>query len=270
MRREIIKLFISGLILVLSPTIVKSQLFVHNELYPEVKRIKGKYSNGSGSGRYWSLDYVDSIGRVIKKESYRNNQLMSRNEIKYDNQNNILFDIQTFDFNEPARIDTFKYEYKYSDNRITYQFRKLSENDSTVIELIKNEGDSILKYQKKSFYFRPQTGKTDVYETIYTLRFKNSLLISNEIFDPKDNSKEIITYEYFDNGRLKRRTIKRIPEPKLKDNYCGGPGGDDEYYKYDLDSHGRIKIFYRIINGKIYKIATYKYYLDPLLRSFGC
>ncbi len=259
MRKTIIESFIFGLIFVLTPITVKSQLFVHNELFPEVKSIKGKYYNGSGSGRYWSLDYVDSIGRVIKKESYRNNQLMSRNEIKYDNQNNILFNIHTFDFNNSARKDTFKYEYKYSDNRITYQYCTLSVNDSTVVELIKNEGDSICKYQEKVFYFRPNTGKTDIYETIYTLRFKNNLLICNEIIDPKDSSKEIKTYEYFDNGRLKRRTIKRIPEPELRGNYSGGPGSDDEYYKYNLDSHGRIKKFFRIINGKTYKIATYKY-----------
>jgi hypothetical protein len=259
MRKTIIETLIIGLFLVLTPTTIKAQLFEQNELFPEIKSIKGKYYNGSGSGRYWSLDYMDSIGRVIKKESFRNNQLMSRNEIKYDNHNNIIFNIQTFDFNNPARIDTFRYEYKYSDNRIIYQYRKLSVNDSTVIELIKNEGDSICKYQEKAFYFRPNTGKTDVYETIYTLRYKNSLLISNEIFDPKDKSKEIKTYEYFDNGRLKRRTINRIPEPELKGNYIGGPGSDDEYYKYNLDSQGRIKIFFRIINGKTYKIATYKY-----------
>lgn len=259
MRKTIIESFIFGLILVLTPTTVKSQLFVHNELFPEVKSIKGKYYNGSGSGRYWSLDYVDSIGRVIKKESYRNNQLMSRNEIKYDNQNNILFDIQTFDFNNPKRIHAFKYEYKYYDNRIVYQYRKLSANDSTVTELINNEGDSILKYQEKTYYFRPKTGKTDVYETVYTLKYKNRLLISNEIFDQKDNSKEIKTYEYFENGRLKRRVIQTIPEHQIKDEYEGGPESDDEYYKYDLDSHGRIKIFFRIINGRTFKIAAYKY-----------
>jgi hypothetical protein len=259
MRKTIIESLIIGLILVLTPTTVKSQLFEDNELFPKVKTIKGKYYNGTGSGRYWSLDYVDSIGRVIKKESYRNNQLMSRNEIEYDNHNNKILDVQTFDINNTKRKGTYKYEYKYAENRIVYQNFKLSLNDSTVIELIKNEGDSIYKYQEKAYYFRPKTGETAVYEKIYTLRYKNDLLISNEIFEKEDNSKEIKTYEYFDNGRLKRRTINRIPEPKIKGNYTGGPGSDDEYYKYNLDSQGRIKKFFRIINRKTYKIATYKY-----------
>jgi hypothetical protein len=39
----------------------------------------------------------------------------------------------------------------------------------------------------------------------------------------------------------------------------GGPGSEDESYKYNLDSEGRIKVFYRIINGKKYKIAAYSY-----------
>ena len=34
------------------------------------KIIKGKYFSGSGGGGYWSLDYVDSIGRVVIKERY--------------------------------------------------------------------------------------------------------------------------------------------------------------------------------------------------------
>ena len=53
-----------------------------------------------------------------------------------------------------------------------------------------------------------------------------------------------------DNGRLKRRVIKRIPNSELKGFYTGGPGSDDEYYKYKFDSNGRITKFYRIVNGK--------------------
>jgi hypothetical protein len=259
MRKIILDSFIFGLFLIIIPSTVKAQLFEGNELYPNVTLIKGKYFNGTGGGGYWSLDYVDSIGRVIKKESYHKKQLMSRQKIVYDDNNNKIFDIQTFDYNNPERVDTFRYEYKYAGNRIIYQFRKLSDNDSTVIELIENQGDTVLKYQEKAFYYRPKTEKTDVYETIYTLRYRNGLLISNEIFDKEENSKEIKKYEYFENGRLKRRVIERIPEPKLKGVYTGGPGSEDEFYEYKLDSEGRIKIFYRIVNGKKYKIAVYSY-----------
>jgi len=250
---------IIGLIILLIPTTIMAQLFVDNELIPNTVIIKGKYYNGSGGGGYWSLDYLDSLGRVIVKESYHKKQLMSRQNIEYDNHNNKLFEIQTFDFNNPERIDTFIYEYKYSGNRIIYQYRKLTINDSTVTELIKNEGDSILVYKEMNYYYRPKTRKSDVYETIYTLTFRENLLAKKEILDKQDNSKEIRTYEYFDNGRLKRRAITRIPEPEIKGIYTGGPGGDDEYYKYKIDTKDRIKRFYRIINGKGYKIAVYTY-----------
>ena len=250
---------IIGFIILMIPTTIRAQLFVENELMPNTVTIKGKYFNGSGGGGYWSLDYLDSLGRVIKKESYHKKQLMARQTIEYDNHNNKLFEIQTFDFNNPERIDTFRYEYKYSENRIIYQNRKLTVNDSSVTELIKNEGDSIFVYKEMNYRYRPKTRKSDVYETVYTLTFRKNLLAINEILDKQTNSKEIRTYEYFDNGRLKRRVIKRIPEPEIKGLYTGGPGGDDEYYKYKIDTKDRIKRFYRIINGKSYKIAVYTY-----------
>jgi len=184
---------------------------------------------------------------------------MSRNEIIYDDYNNKIFDIQTFDFNNPERIDTNRFEYKYANNRIIYQFRKLSVNDSTVIKLTENQGDTILKYQEQTFYYRPRTKKTDVYETVYTLKYKDGLLISRDEFDKEQNSTKIKKYEYFENGRLKRRLIERIPELEEESVYVGGPGSDDEFYEYKIDSEGRIKVFYRIINEKKFKIAEYSY-----------
>lgn len=243
----------------MTPVIVSAQLFDENKLFPNVTTIKGKYFNGTGGGRYRSLDFVDSTGRIVKKESYHKNQLMSKRIISYDHHHNKILDIQTFDFNNPARTDTSRYRYKYAGNRIVYQYRKLSDNDSTVTKLIENIGDSVLVYQEKSFYYRPKTGKTDVYETIYTLKFRKGLLVRNEIYDKERNSKQIKTYEYYDTGRLKRRLPERIPKPEHEAVYVGGPGSDDEYYKYKFDSKGRIRRFYRIVNGKRYKIAVYNY-----------
>lgn len=259
MRKLILNLVIVGFSFLMTPIAIHAQLFETNELYPNTNVIKGKYYNGTGGGGYWSLEYVDSIGRIISKESYHKKQLMSRRQIVYDANDNKIYDIQTFDYNNPERVDTFRYEYKYENNRIIYQFCKLSENDSTVIELIENQGDTLLKYQEQAFYYRPKTKKTDVYETVYTLNYQNGLLISKEVFDKEQSSTEIIKNEYYENDRLKRRLIERISKPVQESYYIGGPGGDDESYEYKIDSQGRIKIFYRIINGKKYKIAVYRY-----------
>jgi hypothetical protein len=256
MRKIILHSFIIGLVIMLLPSSVKAQLFDTNELYPNSKVIKGKYYNGSGGRGFWSLDYLDSIGRIISKESYFRKQLMSRHKIVYDKNNNKVFDIVTFDYNNPERVDTFRYEYKYSNKRIIYQYQNLSNNHTSIIELIKNEGDSILKYQRKALSFNQ---KTDTSKTIYTLRLKNNLLLSDVIHDIEKNSKLINTYEYYDNGRLKRRKIEKIPKPDYDLGYIGGPGSDDEYYQYKFDSEGRIKRHYVIINDKKYKIATYSY-----------
>ena len=66
---------IIGFIILMIPTTIRAQLFVDNELMPNTLIIKGKYFNGSGGGGYWSLDYLDSLGRVIVKESYHKKQL---------------------------------------------------------------------------------------------------------------------------------------------------------------------------------------------------
>ncbi|HRO08461.1 MAG TPA: hypothetical protein PK047_06300 [Saprospiraceae bacterium] len=259
MRKLILDFVKIGLIILMTPISIRAQLFETNELYPNINVKKGKYFNGSGGGGYWSLEYVDSIGRIISKESYRKKKLMSRQKIVLDDNNNTIYDIHTFDFNNPDRVDTFRYEYKYSNNRIIYQFSQLSENDSTVIKLIENQGDTLLKYQEQAFHYRPKTKMTDIYETVYTLKYQNGQLIREEAFDKEQNSTEIKNYEYYDNGRLKRRRIERIPKLKDEPVYLGGPGSDNELYKYKLDSEGRIKTLYRIINGKKYKIAVYSY-----------
>jgi hypothetical protein len=110
-----IKYLLPGLILIFNLTITKAQLFEDVELYKDVVKVKGKYYNGSGGGAYWSLDYVDSLGRIIVNERYHKKQLMSSRKIEYDHHNNRILDIQTYDFNNPDRTDTLKYEYKYSE-----------------------------------------------------------------------------------------------------------------------------------------------------------
>ena len=258
-RKVTLESVIIGFLILMNPLVTKAQLFETNELHPNTNMIKGKYYNGTGGGGYWSLEYLDSIGRIITKESYHKNQLMSRQKIDYDHNNNKIFDIHSFDYNNQERVDTFRYEYKYADNRIIYQFRKLSENDSTVIELIENQGDTLLEYKEQAFYYRPNTKTTDVYERHYTLKYRGNYLISKEKFDKDENSTEIEKYEYYNNGRLKRKQIERVPKPKNESFYTGGPGSDDEYYKYKIDSEGRIIVFYRIVNGKNFKIAEYSY-----------
>ncbi|HPM10707.1 MAG TPA: hypothetical protein PK941_09720 [Paludibacter sp.] len=244
---------------ILTPIAIHAQLFETNELYQNTSIVNGNYYNGSGGGGYWSSEHVDSIGRIIRRENYHKKQLLSRREFVYDDNNNKIYDIQTFDYNNPERVDTLRYEYKYENNRIVYQFCKLSENDSTVIKLTENQGDTLLKYQEQTFYFRPQMNKTDVYETVYTLKYRNGLLINKEIFDKEQNTTEIRKNEYDENGRFKRRRIERIPKPEQEPYYSGSPGSNDESYEYKLDSQGRIKVFYKIINGKRNKIAVYSY-----------
>ena len=256
------KLIISILALLFCIGFTNAQLFESKQFYPNVKTIKGKYYSGTGGGGYWSIAKLDTLGRTFEEESYRKKRLLSRNNFVYNSNNDKLYQIQTFDVNNPNRInDTIvRYQYKYQENRIIYKKIVYNSNNFTDLELIENKGDTILIYRSKSYYFRPKTNTTDVYEKIYTLKYKNELLIRSEEFDLDENSKENTYFYYYPNGMLQRRKIEREPEPEFGVVYVGGPGSDDMSYKYKFDKFGRIKKLYYIIGKKRYKIATYKYY----------
>ena len=252
------KLIITILTILFFTNKMNAQLFEKQEFYPDIKTIKGKYYSGSGGGGYWSFAKLDTLGRTIEKESYRKKKLLGKDKFVYNSNNDKSYYIVTFDINNPNRIDTIShYEYEYQENRISYQNRISSRGDSTVIRLIDNKADTMLIYQSKTYYFRPKTNTTAIYEKRYTLKYQNGLLVHLEEFDLNENSKEITYFEYYPNRNLKRRKIEREPEPEFQGVYVGGPGSDDEFYKYKFDKSGRIKTFYRIIGKKKYKIATY-------------
>ncbi|MDR1879465.1 MAG: hypothetical protein LBQ78_00855 [Tannerellaceae bacterium] len=256
------KMIITILAVLLFANKVDAQLFKKQELYPGIRIVKEKSYNDSGGGGYWSIAKLDHLGRIIEEEYYRKKELRGRHKSIYNSNNDKLYDIVTYDINNPNRIDTISnYEYKYQGNSIIYQ-KNTSGNhrDSTVIQLIENKGDTILIYQHKSYYFRPKTNTTDIYEKIHTLKYQNGLLVYSEKFNPNENYKEMTFFEYYPNGRLKRRKIEREPEPEFSGMYVGSPGSDDESYEYKFDKSGRIKAFYCIIEKKKYKITTYKYF----------
>ena len=231
---------------------------VERDFYHNVKTLKTKSYSGTGGRGFWRIAKYDAMGRVVEKEYYRKRKLLSRQNFGYNSNNDILYEITTFDINNPNRInDTiYFYEYKYQEDKIIYQkltfFRS---HDTIVMRLIENKTDTTLIYQKKSCYFRPRTNVTDIYEEKHTLNYKNGLLVSFEKID--ENSRETTFLEYYSNRKLKRKKTEREPEEEFIT--VGGPGGDDMIYEYKFDIFGRIKKLYYIIGEKKYKIATYEY-----------
>jgi hypothetical protein len=235
---------------------------MEKERYPNVKIIKSKVYSGTGGRGFWSITRYDTEGNIIEKEYHRKGKLIARENCIYNFNKDILYKISTFDINDSSQISdtTFYYEYKYKEGRIIYQ--KLifcySTNDSIVTRLISNEADTTLVYQTKSFYFRPKTNTTGIYETNYTLNYKNGQLVCLKTVD--EDSKTTTFFEYYPDGKLKCRTIERESEEMVRIVWSGGHGADDMFFKYKLDRFGRIKTMYYIIKEKKYKIATYKYW----------
>ena len=254
------------LIIILLLTLVlwskaNGQLFEHKELYPGIATIKSKYFNGSDKRRYSSKSKPDIFGRIVEKKSFRKNQLLATYKYVYNDHHDQLYYMVSDDINHPGQEDTIiSYEYKYQSDRIIYQ-KSVGRNkqDSAVVKLIENKRDTILIYQLNNYYFREKSGTKDTLIEMKSLYYHNNLLIKLEEVDLNRNSKTTTQYEYFPNGLLKRRKIVREPEPELKGHYVGGPGSDDEFYKYKFAKSGRIRTFYKIVGDETYKIATYKY-----------
>lgn len=226
-----------------------AQLLKEKEFYPGIKTVKGKYSKG-----YRSIKKLDTLGRTIEREGYWKRKLLGRDNYVYNSNNDQLYYIVTFDFNNPNEIDVIvRYEYKYQDDRIVYEKRVYSDNDSTVMKLIENQGDSILIYQEKLYRFRPQTNTTDIYEYRYTIKYQNDLVVLLERLNVDKNEKRITYYEYFPDGMLKRRKTERTPDPVWEPV-------DDMFYEYEFDKLGRVKTYYYIVGGQKHRGATYKYY----------
>jgi hypothetical protein len=238
---------------------VVAQLFEPHEFCPGAEIIKVKYYNGTGGDGYWSLIKLDSLGRKVEMERYRGRKLLEREYYVYNVNNDLLFQKRLVDINGTEHLDTTSYEYSYKENRIVYQKRIDSNKDSAVFMLVNNVGDSVLTYHQKEYHFLTKTNTTKVLESRHTLKYRDDLLVQEEIVDQNDSTKIAKYFEYFPDGRLKRRRIDRVPNTKYVTTYSGGPGSDDEFYKYEFDKFGRIKSFYRIIGTNTFKIASYRY-----------
>lgn len=246
------------LIFLLCVIILKAQLFSEISLYPNTTGIRGKYFNGTGGRGYWTYERLDAFGRTVEKNSHKKNELQGKDLYQYNDKHDIIQIIYAYDFSNPKRVDTVKYEYAYLNNRIAFQKRTFASKDSTIYRLVANQGDSVLTYQEISYHCPPGKKADHSFERTYILTYQGSLLVKKEEITD-DKTREITSYEYYNNGKLKRRTIKREPEPEQQGVYTGGPGSDDQFYRYTYDREGRIKKLYTIVANKTYKLATYSY-----------
>lgn len=251
------KRLIAILVILFYALTLKAQLFQKKEFYPGLKKIIGKYYNGSGGRGWWSLQKMDSLGRVIEYNSYRKRKLMGKTFYQYNKNNDILYKVSAFDINRPDVVDSSKYQYKYANGRIVFQKQIFANGDFNLFKLIKQQ-DSVFTYQNISCNYRPYKKQYHISERRVILTYNKNKLIDKEEVST-DSSKTTTYRAYYSNRQLKHRLIEHAPEEKIKGVYLGSPGSDDEYYKYKYDGKGRVKIFYRIIGNKKYKIVDYQY-----------
>lgn len=248
-------------LLLLSSVEVKAQLLESEKLLPGIKSATTKSFSGSGGGGYWTLEKLDELGRTISKDYYHRKELLAQEVYKYNQMNDKTLSVQTYDINNPSRMDSTITVYEYdargtaTSQKQTYSNRK----DSSVYELTEIIGDT-LKYSFKRSFYRPKTETIDTYSYKYSLVFNtDKQVVYREILDDQEATTEIIEYHYNQNGQRFRRIITRIPEPEHEIVYVGGPGSDDMRYEYSYYQNGLIKRMYCIIKGRKFKLAKYRY-----------
>ncbi|MFT3902139.1 MAG: hypothetical protein QM727_03160 [Niabella sp.] len=252
------KKIFSTLIILLGAMMSKGQIFYEKSFYPDLNTIKAKYFNGSGGKGYWSLERTDSLGRIIEKSNYKKKKPLRRTLYRYNYNNDIIYEIAIDAISKVDKVDTTKYEYSYINNKISFQKCIFSDKDSIVYRLVKNVGDSTLTYQRRSYHYLPNKKINNRVDETFILTYQNDLLTKKEFID-NDNNQEITNLEYYQNGKLRRRTIRRVPEADYKIVYTGGPGSDNQFHEYRYDRRGRIKTKYTVVDNKVYKLATYSY-----------
>jgi hypothetical protein len=228
---------------------------------PGVKVRKTKEFSGTGGRGYWNLKYYDQKGRMILQEKYRKRILMSRNAYEYNVQNDEVLSVSLYDINYPGKVDTISvetYEYDESGQAILNK----STIGKTVITTRKTASSlpNMSEYHVISEHYWQEKDIITYDTTTFHVILNNKNFIEKKIRRNRvSGEKEITDFEYFDNGKLKRTKVTRIPVPEYPVVYTGGPRGDDMSYKYKYNKKGRVKKLYTIVEGKKYKLEEYTY-----------
>ncbi len=245
------------LTIILFALISKGQILYEKNFYPGINSIEGKY----GKNGFRSFEKLDSLGRTIERSRFKKKKLLEKIIYRYNHKNDIISSIIIYDVDISNKFDTTNYEYFYINNSIEFEKCIFSDKDSIIYKLIKNVGDAILTYQKISYYYSQNKKNNTHNDETYILYYQNNLLIKKELID-NNNNREISNFEYYPNGKLKHRIVKRIPESDSKVVVAGAPYSDNQFYNYTYDSKGRVKKEYTVIGDRRYKLATYKYKRD--------
>ncbi|MFZ1676982.1 MAG: hypothetical protein WAT91_06905 [Saprospiraceae bacterium] len=226
-----------------------AQLFENKIFYPGVKHIKSNSFNGTGIGRYWNLKTLDSMGRTIQEEQYRNKQLLGKIIYTYNDNNDKITEITLFDINNKNKTDTNYFIYTYDNNKlITNQSYIYNKTYFTTYDLVLSAGDSIFKFNCISKYDNH----------VFTIIFNNNREIKTFTeYEPQNEAYKKTEFTYDDHGNLLSHKVQR--NSKDIGIYTGGPGGDDEKYINKYDQHGRLIKYWLIVFGKKYKIGRNKY-----------
>jgi hypothetical protein len=240
---------------------LNAQILYREMRHPGVREIHTRYYSGSGGRGYTSEERLDPQGRVVNKKSLRKNKLLAEYTYAYSPHHDLTEEITVFDINRPeAPTTATTHAYNYAtDGTIIRKETRTQAGDRTVIELTRQEGNSLRHYRRT--HTRP-AGSSPTPEDHLLVYDEEGRIERWENWQPDPDGEErhtIVRYRYNDRDLLVHRHIERdppYPEPAV---YVGGPGSDDQSYSYRYDRRGRVKVKFTTVAGRRYKLARYRY-----------
>jgi len=205
----------------------------------------------------WKYKYRINEGLIDLQENYCNNKLTYRAEFKYDEFDNLVREIQTYDVNEGKVSDTTNIKLFYENSRLIkkitdYCVEKYSNFDISgkpKLTEIKDDIEilpfkEILEYDKKGNIL-----KSIKFSTNLDLKTENEFI-----------QKETTRYKYNKNNNVIEIYRDFEPKQEFPIPVNGGPFlYEYEYYKYKYNKNGLWIKKFKIVNGKQYLIAKRKF-----------
>ncbi|MDF2380675.1 hypothetical protein JMG10_04310 [Nostoc ellipsosporum NOK] len=236
---------------------LQAQLFKQKLFYPNTSTVTRKSLNGTGGKGFWTLEHLDNLGRPVARDYYRNKKLLQQDIYKYNGMNDLVEEVIAFDINDPKRKDTTRYEYVYDKGLITWQKQINGNKDSTIIQLVEKNGDSVLRYSSIAYHYAPDKKTTIQVEKRIVATFNKNRLV--QLFTESMNKElgdVLVVYEYDENGLLQHRMTRGNTPEVVR---LGSPGSPVAQYTYEYDEWGRLISYYSIVNDESILLASYEY-----------
>ncbi len=233
---------------------VEGQLMERKEALPGVLVRKGYSPKG-----YWSSETFNNRGYVQQIDQGRHEELRGRKEFIYNEQGDVLTEIQAYSINRPDTSYLTKYQYIYdAEGFIKQQVTLLHQGDSIIYQGHFVPSDSLWLYERRIVHKQPNGEYRETTRNQYQVTYTNDgRLQSWKQVPTVDYTGSLNVFSYDDNGRLVEKMVKHLP------SILEGAAPSTTHYTYEYNRSGYLKTIRikRSPDKPFERVVRYRYQL---------